>query len=474
MGALTLRDPAVTLRQPEPVEAGWKYDPLPSQRRFHQDLLDRNLRYLGYSGPVGSGKSYSLIYQALFLAALNPGLPGVLGAPTYPMLRDATQRTMFDVLLSEGIEYVQHRTENIIELPDAPFYGAEILCRSLDSFERLRGTNLAWFGIDELTYCPPEAWTRLEARLRHPKANRRCGFAVWTPKGFDWVYERFISEPKPGYKATLASARENKYVTDTGMYDALQAGYDEKLYRQEVLGEYLSLTSGAAYYAFNRAHNVRELEYNPRLPLCWSLDFNINPMCSVICQIEDQSDRTDVLLGRRRLVINVIDELFLPDSNTPEACDEFAEHCKQFQTGRGPLQVYVYGDASGSARQRALGAGANSDWAVIRQFFSGRRDFQVGFKYKSSNPGVKDRIAAVNAALCNSQQQRRLFVDPRCKNTIRDLERVVFKAAPTSQTGALDQKTDPQLTHISDALGYLIESEMGLRQQGGARSERLL
>jgi hypothetical protein len=450
----------------EAVETGWRYEPLPSQRRFHADL---STLYKGYSGPIGSGKSYALIYEALFLAAMNPGLPGLIGAPTYPMLRDATLRTVYEILDSEDIRFDFGVTESILTLPDAPFYGSEILFRSLDNFERLRGTNLAWFGLDELTYCPPAAWSRLQGRLRHPAAKRRCGFAAWTPKGFDWVYETFIADPKPGYKATLASPRENKYVAETGMYEALQAGYDERLYRQEVMGEYLSLNSGAAYYAFDRRQNVRELEYEPRSPIYWSLDFNINPMCSIIAQIEDQSDRSDVLMGRRRLAVHVIDELFLPDSNTPEACEEFVEHTKLFHHGT-PLQVYVYGDASGSARQRAVGAGANSDWAVIRQFFANRREYQVSFKYKSSNPSVRDRVAAVNAGLCNSQQQRRVFVDPRCKNLVRDLERVTFKPG----TGSLDQTSDPQLTHVSDALGYLIESEMGLRQPGGARPERLI
>lgn len=415
---------------------------------------------------MGSGKSYALIYQALFLAGLNPGLPGLLGAPTYPMLRDATLRTLADVLNAEGIEYDHHRTENIIHLPTAPFYGAEILCRSLDDYERLRGTNLAWFGIDELTYCPPAAWTRLEGRLRHPKANRRCGMAAWTPKGFDWVYEAFISEPRKGYRATLASPRENRHVTETGMYDALQAGYDERLYRQEVLGEYLSLTSGTAYYSFDRRTNVRDVQYDHRLPLSWSLDFNINPMCSVIAQVEDKTDPMDLAItGKRNFEVRILDELYLGDSNTPEACQEFVEKCSQY-TRPNPLVVYVYGDASGSARQRAVGAGANSDWAVIREFFANRREFKMSYKYKAANGLVKDRIAAVNGGLCNSEGARRVFVHPRCKNLIRDLERVVFKPG----TGSLDQTTDPMLTHISDAAGYLIESVMGLRQSGGPRS----
>ena len=449
--------------EPEPeLLTGWKYEPLPTQRRFHADI---DALYKGYSGPIGCGKSYSLIYEMLFYAAMNPGLPGLIGAPTYPMLRDATLRTMWDVLAEEEIPYEFLKTENLLILPEAPFYGANVLCRSLDAYERLRGTNLAWFGIDELTYAPQEAWTRLQGRLRHPKANRRGAFAAWTPKGYDWVYEAFINNPKPGWRAYIASPRENRYVTETGMYDALQAGYDEKLYRQEVLGEYLSLTSGLAYYSFDRRMNVRDLPYDRRLPLCWSLDFNINPMCSVIAQVEEITDaKTVALTGHHEYEIRILDEIYLGDSNTPEACEAFEEHTQQYQRGN-PLVVYVYGDASGSARQRAVGAGANSDWAVIKQYFANKREYKMSYKYKPANPLVKDRVAAVNAGLCNSQQVRRVFVHPRCKMLIRDFERVTFKAG----TNTLDQTTDPMLTHISDAAGYLIETVMGFRQTGGPR-----
>ena len=71
---------------------------------------------------------------------------------------------------------------------------SKILFRAVEEFERLRGSNLAWFGLDELTYTAEEAWLRLEGRLRDPKAARLCGFAVWTPKGYDWVYERFVAQ----------------------------------------------------------------------------------------------------------------------------------------------------------------------------------------------------------------------------------------------------------------------------------------
>jgi hypothetical protein len=439
---------------------GWKYKPLPSGEQFHNDL---GHTFKGFSGPVGSGKSYAFGYEALFLAYYwNPGLMGLIGAPTYRILRDATKRTFLEILELEEISYASHKSENRITLLDT---GSEIIFRSLDDFEHLRGPNLAWFGVDELTYCKPEAWSRLEARLRHPQANRLCGFAAWTPKGFDTVYERFVGQPSPDYWAVLASPRENHYTADTGLYDRLGGSYDDKLFRQEVLGEYLNVASGAAYYAFDGVRNMRREEYESGSPLNWSLDFNINPMCSVLSQIVDITTRADMLSGRHSGVLQVIDELYLPNSNTPDACEAFHKKASQYFRGF-PIQVNIYGDPSGNARQTA-GAGAQSDWQAVRDFFARHSEYAPSFKYKSSAPAVRDRVAAVNALLRNSQGQSRLFIDPRCVKLIKDLQRVSWKAG----SGLLDKDSDRMLTHLSDALGYLVEAEFGLRPAGGYRSE---
>src|SRR5256885_8311220 len=71
-----------------------EYSALPSQRAFHQSAA----RMKGFSGPIGSGKSQALCQEAIKLSYLNPGRLGLLGAPTYPMLRDATQATLFEIL----------------------------------------------------------------------------------------------------------------------------------------------------------------------------------------------------------------------------------------------------------------------------------------------------------------------------------------------------------------------------------------
>ena len=110
-----------------------------------------------------------------------------------------------------------------------------------DTWARRR-PNLAWFGLDELTYTHEDAWTRMLGRLRHPGARRLSGFAVWTPKGYDWVYRQFVENKNPDYRLVQASPRENTHLP-ADFYDRLKSSYNELFYRQEVLGEYLDINA---------------------------------------------------------------------------------------------------------------------------------------------------------------------------------------------------------------------------------------
>src|SRR4051812_39956772 len=85
-----------------------EYDPLPSQKLFH--ALEN--RFKGFSGPIGSGKSQALCHEAIRLSYQNPGRLGLLGAPTVPMLRDATQAALLEILGRNGIPYEHNRAEN--------------------------------------------------------------------------------------------------------------------------------------------------------------------------------------------------------------------------------------------------------------------------------------------------------------------------------------------------------------------------
>src|SRR5881296_2437831 len=104
------------------------YSPLPSQRLFHKSAA----RMKGFSGPIGSGKSQALCHEAIRLTYLNPGRPGLIGAPTYPMLRDTTQQALLEILHDNEIPYEHSKAENILVMKET---GSRILLRSLDEFE---------------------------------------------------------------------------------------------------------------------------------------------------------------------------------------------------------------------------------------------------------------------------------------------------------------------------------------------------
>jgi len=388
-----------------------------------------------------------LCQEAIRLSYLNPGRQGLIGAPTYPMLRDATLTSFLEVVGGNRIPYELNKSELILVMKDT---GSRIYFRAVDDFERLRGTNLAWFGLDELTYTAEESWLRLEGRLRDPLAKRLCGFAVWTPKGFDWVYRRFIRNHVEGYEVVLAKAYENRHVLDKipDFYDRLKASYDAKFFEQEVLGEYLNVQSGAVYHAFKRARNAIKLEVEPGLPLFWALDFNVDPMSSIVAQKKGEE-------------VRVLDEIVLSRASTHEACEEFLNRYPNHLAG-----LVIYGDASGQRLQTA----GTTDYQMIREYMRGTVYGSPKFRVPSSNPSVRERIALVNSRLFSAGEEAQLFVDPRCKGLITDFEEVSFKP----DSGVIDKDKDSQRTHLSDALGYLLWQEYRPRTAFGEQGKRLI
>jgi hypothetical protein len=409
-------------------ERGIEYHALPSQQRFHESRA----RFKGFSGPIGSGKSQALCQEALKLTYLNPGRTGLLGAPTFPMLRDATQAALIEILERNRIPHEWNRGESYLRLGETR---SRILFRAVEEFERLRGTNLAWFGLDELTYAPREAWLRLEGRLRDPRAARLCGFAVWTPKGFDWVHERFVGSPVEGYETVQARPFENQFLLERvpDYYQRLKHSYDGRFYEQEVLGEYLELTAGRVYFAFSRAGNVAEVEIAAGSPLLWALDFNVDPMSSVVAQMDGED-------------VRVLDEIVLNRASTYDACAEFGNRFAEHAGG-----LVIYADASGARRQTS----GTTDVEILKRFVSERTYGDVRFRIPKANPAVRDRVTLMNSKLESAAGERKLLIHPRCKELIKDFEQVMYK----ENSQVIDKDRDPKRTHLSDALGYLAWQE---------------
>jgi hypothetical protein len=192
------------------------------------------------------------------------------------------------------------------------------------------------------------------------------------------------------------------------------------------------------------------LHFNPNLPLFWALDFNFNLMCSVI--------------GREGERVYILAELLLPDSSTWQACEAFFEKLSEWKSRVAFFpQVRVYGDATGKGPHTAA---SRTDWESVREFFN-RHPCKLEFRVPSSKPPVKDRVNCVNARLLNQAGERRIRIDPRCTQLVKDLDRVHWKTDTHGNMLPELDKSDPQRSHLSDALGYMIAYEFGMRGKFG-------
>jgi len=314
-----------------------------------------------------------------------------------------------------------NETELRIELVS----GGTICVKGADNYDSLRGDGLDFLVLDEYASTAPEAWTE----VWRPALTDRKGGALFigTPKGFNHFHELVESaEGLPDWKTFEFTTAEGGNVTPQELESATH-DLDERTFRQEFLATWEHMGVGRAYFAFDRAQNVHKLAFESRVSRAWALDFNMNPMCSVLAQV----------CGAR---VHVLEEMILPDSNTLAACEELLERTQKWNKGY-PLNIDVYGDATGEQHRPSA---SRTDWQIVKDFFGRYRDrFYPHFRVPSTNPPVKDRINGVNALLRNHAGQHRLLVDPACKGLIKDFEQVSWKTDPHGNSLVELDKSDP-------------------------------
>lgn len=246
-------------------------------------------------------------------------------------------------------------------------------------------------------------------------------------KGLDPIDNEPLKDPDD-YVWMRMNPKDNIQNIDEN-YLKLLSKMPEKDRLRFMEGEFQDESDGQVYYEFNKDLHVRDFTVYPGTKFIFS-DFNVDPHCSLVAQFIDNK-------------IMVIDEWFLRNSDTPKAVFEWSKIYKGAQ---------VIPDSTGRNRKTS----GQSDFDIIKA---------AGFQIMSThNPYVKDRVNCVNKAL----KDNKIIIHPRCKKLINDLERVSWK------NNELDQKTDPLLTHISDALGYgcyklINESTINLKPFTGIR-----
>ena len=343
-------------------------------------------------------------------------------APTY----GAAKEIAWDMLLEQiPQEYIQktHETALTITLHN----GSKISLKGAEKPNNLRGRSLDFVVLDEFADMRPETWYEV---IRPSLADRKgSALFIGTPKGMNHFRDLWSMgvDGVQDWQSWQYTTVQGGNVTAEEV-EAAKRDMDERTFKQEFEAAFVNY-AGIIYYTFSRDESVKESQ-DEGGTLHIGMDFNLDPMSAVVCKRDGDT-------------IHIIDELVIYGSNTDEMVDEI----KTRYPGR---HCIIYPDPA--SKQRKTSAGGRTDLSILQN---------AGFvvKVKNTHPAIRDRINAVNARLKTSDGRRHLFVSPKCKQTIKSLERQVYKE------GTSQPDKDSGFDHMNDALGYLIDYIYPIQRQ---------
>lgn len=384
-------------------------------------IKDNQTKILGLVSGYGAGKTYAVARKAIVLMSLNAGCDGVITEPTYPMLADILIPEMCAALEEYGIPYRFNKAGNVFT---CQINGQEtrILCRSMENYERLVGVNAAWVIMDEADTAKAEiaynAYIKLMARIR--AGNVRQIVIVSTPEGYRMMHRVFVKEFDPLTKRLIrANSNDNKYLPPDYL-KTLIGIYPEELQKAYISGQFVNMTSGTVYNAFDRDTCACTTEIEPGEPLYIGQDFNVGNMASVVY----------VRRGNEWHIVGEIKKVL----DTPELMLQI----KEMYPNR---DITFYPDASG--KNRTTKGASTSDIKIIQEA-------GYAIRVRKKNPLIKDRVLSVNSAFKRGLLKVNIA---NCPQVVECLEQQAYDA-----NGQPDKSSGHD--HMLDGLGYLVSYEM--------------
>jgi PBSX family phage terminase large subunit len=246
---------------------------------------DRQFR--AFVGGVGSGKTHAGVIEILRQPA---GSIGMVCAPTFTMLKDATLRTFNEVCEKTGALKEWKAGDMTATLVN----DTTVVFRSADDPDRLRGPNLGWFYLDEAAMMSPSVWKIMIGRLRRMPSR---AWVSSTPRGKNWLYNAFVENGDENFHVVYSLSRQNKFLPTT-FVDTLQKQYDGGFASQEIDGKFVDLESDEAFIPSMMLWDVLREDLPPldnRTPIVMALDAGVSndTFALVAVSRHHQKDRKD-------------------------------------------------------------------------------------------------------------------------------------------------------------------------------------
>lgn len=390
-------------------------------------------------------------------------------APT----RDQAKRIYWEDLKKMIPPHLRAKPPSETELTIWTITGSSVSVIGMDKPERIEGSP--WDGgiLDEYGNMKATAWG---ANVR-PALSDRLGWCdlIGVPEGRNHYYESAVYARDSGDPDWRFFTWHSSDILPASEIAAAKRQLDELVFQQEYEASFVNF-EGRAYYPFLHETHCRALQYDPRRPIGFCFDFNVDPgICAIVQeqampgQYERDQQSGLLLLNRPAVGTGVIGEVWIPrNSNTRAVCRKLLEDWGQHQGA-----VVCYGDATGGSRGSAKVDG--SDWDLIKKYLRVGLDDRPGFgdrlsfQVPAANPAERSRVNAMNSRIKNTAGDIRLMVDPtKAPRVVKDLEGVTTLKGGS---GEIDKKANPELTHISDGLGYYVVKEFPISNNKMVRAK---
>ena len=382
-----------------------------------KEILNDKTRYKILSCGRRWGKSFfSILY--LLSKPFKPNERRWIIFPTYRQAKMVSWSILKDVFAGKQVSI--NETELSITLDN----GAKIELKGADKPDSLRGVSTTMVVMDEYAFMKENVW----GEIIQPTLAETQGTALFvgTPSGLNHFYDLYVKgqSTNSDYKSWQFTTLEGGFISEEEIENA-KKNLDKRTFDQEYLASFLTAANRCAYNFSGDIH-CKVMEKSSRM--FWGVDFGVASYMTAILMCENTAGE-----------VYVFDEIGLQNSNTFELSKMMQEK------GRG---LPVYPDPAGKAR---TSNSTKSDHRILQE---------AGFTVisKKANPTQKDRLNALNRMLEDARGFNKLFINPNCKNLIRDLELCTMENGQILKTETL--------SHFLDALCYPIDYRYGFKGQG--------
>lgn len=406
-------------------------------------------RFVILYGGAGSSKSYTTAQKVIFNWMLGSKKERILVCRKVGATRKGSVfKLLCDITESYGIKDIKpHKSELSFRCSN----GNEIITSGLDDVDKLKsiaGITKIW--IEEADQITEDDFNQINTRLRGVSDTYFQIILSFNPIDENhWIKKRFFDYETEEKKQwiednvfVLKSTYLNNKFIDEQYKQQLESYRLLNPYHYSVycLGNWGKYENGNAWLYQFKAHKhvVNNLQFYRDLNIYLCVDFNVDPLCAIVCQKGIKHDD----------FIHVIREYRIENASLEDLAS-IVNRDYPIKT-----KMYLIADASGYARDVGM---TKNEWNKIvkLQRLLGLSDYQLRFIPKK-NPTYENSRELCNSVLFLNEKFR---ISSECKYLILDLQNAKVDEKKGGDTLYKDNTAEYNM-NLFDCFRYFINSTM--------------